>query len=501
MAADESMETEQEIPLHPDTQKWLADERKEEGNTLYKAKNYRDAIAKYSEAIDLCPQSAAFYGNRSACYLMLGQPKLALEDAKTATTLDPDFTKGWSRLARSSVLLGDTVTARQALQRAGQEADAELRTIDTLDRFKTDSANAYATKDYRKALYFLQKALEIATHCGQLKTSRAECLAFLGRYAEAQEAANSVLQFDNMNADAIYVRGLCLYYEDNVDRAFTHFQQVLRFAPDHSKAKEIYRKAKALKTKKEEGNTAFKAGQLDQAYTLYSEALNIDPLNRFVNSKLYFNRATVSAKQKKVEQSIADCSQAIDLDPAYTKAYLRRAKSYMDTEQYEEAVRDYEHLFKMDKSSREYRSLLQEAKLELKKSKRKDYYKILGVERTANDDEVKKAYRKRAMVHHPDRHSSASEQEQKDHEHKFKEVGEAYAVLSDEKKRRMYDSGQDIDGDCCGGGGYQDIDPNSIFQAFFSGGMGGHPGMGGGQSFHFGGGQQAGPQNFSFQFG
>ena len=55
----------------------------------------------------------------------------------------------------------------------------------------------------------------------------------------------------------------------------------------------------------------------------YSEALNIDPLNRFVNSKLYFNRATVSAKQKKVEQSIADCSQAIDLDPAYTKAYLR----------------------------------------------------------------------------------------------------------------------------------------------------------------------------------
>jgi len=65
----------------------------------------------------------------------------------------------------------------------------------------------------------------------------------------------------------------------------------------------------------------------------------------------------VSAKQKKVEQSIADSSQAIDLDPAYTKAYLRRAMSYMDAEQYEEAVRDYKHLFKMDKSSREYSGL------------------------------------------------------------------------------------------------------------------------------------------------
>merc|ERR1711953_1307695 len=115
---------------------------------------------------------------------------------------------------------------------------------------------------------------------------------------------------------------------------------------------------------------------------------------------------------------------------------------------------------------------------------------ILGVEKSANDDEIKKAYRKRAMVHHPDRHSSASEDEKKDHETKFKEVGEAYAILSDEKKRRMYDSGQDLDGG--EGHGFHDVDPNSIFQAFFGGGgMGGHPGMGGhhgGHNFHFGGG-------------
>ena len=161
--------------------------------------------------------------------------------------------------------------------------------------------------------------------------------------------------------------------------------------------------------------------------------------------------------------------------------------------------------------------------MELKKSKRKDFYKILGVEKTANDDEIKKAYRKRAMVHHPDRHSSASDDEKKEHETKFKEactsaiciqlnfssffyqVGEAYAILSDEKKRRMYDSGQDLeDGGC--GGGFHDVDPNSIFQAFFGGGMGGmggHPGMGG-HSFQFaqgGGGHGGHGQSFSFQFG
>ena len=49
----------------------------------------------------------------------------------------------------------------------------------------------------------------------------------------------------------------------------------------------------------------------------------------------------------------------------------------------------------------ENKRLLQEAKLALKKSKRKDYYKILGVDKNASTDEVKKAYRKRALVHHP----------------------------------------------------------------------------------------------------
>ena len=46
---------------------------------------------------------------------------------------------------------------------------------------------------------------------------------------------------DSMSADAMYVRGLCLYYQDNMEKAFQHFQQVLRLAPDHSKARDIYR--------------------------------------------------------------------------------------------------------------------------------------------------------------------------------------------------------------------------------------------------------------------
>src|SRR5688572_28034093 len=69
----------------------------------------------------------------------------------------------------------------------------------------------------------------------------------------------------------------------------------------------------------------------------------------------------------------------------------------------------------------------------------KDYYKILGVERKASEDDIRKAYRKLAMQYHPDRNPN-----NKQAEDQFKEINEAYQVLSDPKKRSHYDrSGSD----------------------------------------------------------
>ncbi len=65
----------------------------------------------------------------------------------------------------------------------------------------------------------------------------------------------------------------------------------------------------------------------------------------------------------------------------------------------------------------------------------KDYYTILGVDKKASADEIKKAYRKLAVKYHPDKHKGNKEMEEK-----FKEINEAYAVLGDEKKRKQYDN-------------------------------------------------------------
>ncbi len=179
--------------------------------------------------------------------MMLSQYAQALDDAKTSVGLDASFVKGYIRIAKCCLTLGDAVSAGQALDRASQVEPKnaavmqERNNASTLERFKADAQASYDAGDFRKALYCLDRALAIASACRALKISRAECLAFLGRYAESQEVANDLLRLDNMNADAIYVRGLCLYYEDNVDKAFTHFQQVLRLAPDHHKAKAVYK--------------------------------------------------------------------------------------------------------------------------------------------------------------------------------------------------------------------------------------------------------------------
>jgi molecular chaperone DnaJ len=107
-----------------------------------------------------------------------------------------------------------------------------------------------------------------------------------------------------------------------------------------------------------------------------------------------------------------------------------------------------------------------------------DYYELLGVARGATDDELKKAYRKLARQWHPD-----ANPDNPDAEAKFKEITQAYAVLSDNDTRSRYDRfGEDGVRGAGGGGGAAGFDINDIFESFF-----------GGNPFGGGGGRRGGP--------
>ena len=106
---------------------------------------------------------------------------------------------------------------------------------------------------------------------------------------------------------------------------------------------------------------------------------------------------------------------------------------------------------------------------------KRDYYEVLGVSKNASDDELKKAYRSLAKKYHPDVNKEPGA------EAKFKEIGEAYSVLSDAQKRAAYDryGHSAVDGSAPGAGaggfngagfGFEDIDLGDIFGSFFGGG-------------------------------
>lgn len=252
------------------------------------------------------------------------------------------------------------------------------------------------------------------------------------------------MKLDSTSADAIYVRGLCLYYTDNLEKGILHFERALQLDPDHQKSKRMRSKCKQLKEMKENGNMLFKSGRYREAHVIYTDALKIDEHNKDINSKLLYNRALVNTRIGSLREAVVDCNRVLELNSQYLKALLLRARCHNDLEKFEEAVADYETALQQEKTP-EIKRLLRDAKFALKKSKRKDYYKILSVARNANEDEIKKAYRKKALIHHPDRHAGKSAEERKEEELKFKEIGEAYAILSDARKKSRYDSGQDIE--------------------------------------------------------
>lgn len=131
-------------------------------------------------------------------------------------------------------------------------------------------------------------------------------------------------------------------------------------------------------------------------------------------------------------------------------------------------------------------------------SQNRDYYEVLGVPRSASDDQIKKAYRKLALKYHPDRNSDSDAKE------KFQEISAAFAILSDPEKKKLFDQYGEagLQGGAPGSGGqggpggqsfhFDQSQAEDIFRQFFGGAAGGSGGPG--MFFNMGGGSQGQPQ-------
>ncbi|CZT52538.1 related to tetratricopeptide repeat protein 2 [Rhynchosporium secalis] len=489
------------------------------GNKFYKAKEYKKAIEEYTKAVEAQPSSATYLSNRAAAYISNGQYVNALEDCTRADELDPNNPKILLRLARIYTSLGrpqeslDTYARIQPPASAKDIAPAKamLQHINVAeDALKNGTTGSMALH----ALDQAEKLLGLgAQKPRKWQLMRGEAYLKMGNVnalGDAQNVAMSLLRNNNADPEALVLRGRALYAQGENDKAIQHFRQALNYDPDFKNAVKYLRMVQKLDRMKSDGNADYKAGRWQSAIDKYSDALEVDPLNKGTNSKLLQNRALCKNKLKDYNGAIEDCERAIQLDPSYTKAKKTKANALGQSGNWEAAVRELKELAEQDPSDATIAKEIRNAELELKKSKRKDYYKLLGIEKDADDTQIKKAYRKAAIIHHPDKNRDDEHAEER-----FKDIGEAYECLSDPEKRARYDSGEDLmdpmEGFGGGGGmgGGMNIDPEILMQ-MFGAQMGGGGRGGGGGGFHSfaggmpGGGRQRGapqgfPGGFSFQ--
>jgi DnaJ family protein C protein 7 len=388
-----------------------------------------------STAIEINPNSSAYLSNRAAAYMSAKQYLNALEDVQRANELDPNNPKILHRWAKILTSLGRPQEALDVLSRIQPPATATDRApAEKMLRFITQAEETLAEdRGVSMVIYCLDQARQglgsgvkeprkwtLLEAEAQLKLNNSNSLG------KAQDIAISLLRENSQDPDAMMIRARAFYALGESEQALKLLKMCIGLDPDMKQAIKLLRIVQKLARTKEEGNNAFKAKDYRRAIDLWTQALEVDPSNKDMNAKILGNRAQAYINLKEYDSAIQDCTEALRLDPGYIKAMKVRAKAHAGADNWEEAVRDYKSVAENNPGEKGIAEEIRRAEFELKKSQRKDYYKILGVGKDASDQEIKKAYRKMAIQYHPDKNRDGEAGDEK-----FKEVGEAYETLID----------------------------------------------------------------------
>ena len=231
----------------------------------------------------------------------------ALEDSKSAEDLDSSNVKVMHRLARIYVSLGRPSEALDVLDRI-----AIIQPVTPQEKASAVAMQSHieqATKAVREgaagsmaihALDMAERGLGLGVEKPRKwQLLRGEAHLKMGNVnslGEAQNVAMSLLRKNDRDPEALVLRGRALYGQGDNEKALQHFRQALNCDPDFRDGVKYHRMVQKLDRLKEEGNLAFKSAKYRQAVDVYSQALEVDPMNKGTNSKLLQNRAMASIK-------------------------------------------------------------------------------------------------------------------------------------------------------------------------------------------------------------
>lgn len=161
-------------------------------------------------------------------------------------------------------------------------------------------------------------------------------------------------------------------------------------------------------------------------------ALNVDPSNKRMKFRLLYQRGISSFNLQDFKSALSDFSEALIIDEKDVEVsshiFYLRANIHFELDEYEFCCIDAEEGLKL-KNCEELKELLAEAKVLLKTTKIRNPFDVLEISKTANSEEVKKAFRRLSLLYHSDKHPNAIAADKKKLGKKFQELKDAYDII------------------------------------------------------------------------
>ncbi|XP_075446961.1 dnaJ homolog subfamily C member 3 isoform X2 [Ascaphus truei] len=459
------------------------------GKKLLAAGQLADALSHFHSAIDGDPDNYLAYYRRATAYLAMGKSKAAIPDLSRVIELKPDFTS--ARLQRGQLLLKQgkldeaeadfkKVLKSNPNEQEEKEATAQLLKSDEIQRMFSQGVAAYNQRDYAAAETFLNFILETCIWDAEIREMRADCYINQGEPGKAISDLKAASKLKNDNTDAFYKVSRIYYQLGDHEMSLSEIRECLKLDPDRKDCFSHYKQVKKLNKEIKTAEEHIQEGRYEDAISKYKGVLKTEPNIPYYSALVQERSCHCYSKNQQSVEAIKVCTEFLQKEPTNVNALKDRAEAYILEELYEEAIRDYETAQQNSENDKQIREGLEKAQKLLKQMEKKDYYKILGVKRSAKKQEIIKAYRKLALQWHPD--NFQDEEEKKRAEKKFIEIASAKEVLTDPEKRSRFDAGEDP------------LDPES------QQGGGGHSHRGWNQWQGFNPFSSGGPFNFKFHF-
>ncbi|KAG0200149.1 hypothetical protein BGX28_006701 [Mortierella sp. GBA30] len=484
--------------------------------TVYLGKGeYNLALQSYDAAIDRDPSNYLSYFKRAATYLTLGRNNQALADFSTILKLKPDFGQALLQRGKIYTKAGEFVKAKKDLElyytNHQQESDPQLTQeistllsgIDEASQALSLAETAVKAGKNEECVHILGSAILVAPLYTPFRLQRAECHLARGEVEEAVNDLNRATHNAATDPELMERLSTMSYYSLYMpEQALAQIKQCISFDPENKLCKAMFRKLKTTEKEMTKLASDLKngrwAGVINKSVggekalvkNIESETTRMEETNNAVGKmpkrlllKVYSAACKAYTENKDAQNALKWCASTLSLDEENVDGLVGRGMAHMLSDDFEEAVRDFTKAQELaGGQDHQIHEKLSKAQRLLKQSQRKDYYKILGVARSATPRDIKKAFRKQALQWHPDTYRGELNAEQV--EKKMASLNEAYEVLSDPELRERFDNGDDPN------------DPQGQ-QNPFGHGFGGHPFFfqQGGSPFG-----QAGGGGFQFNF-